>query len=249
MVSRVYTHARLMEASEARVEMAAAFDSPADTLVASPYSGTPRKPIAAGKRSMIASCAGVSGQTHLDSQVMALRSTALSLLHRKAIFDYLRYREITGRKRHRFFTVFYGSRDYVNAVLAEHGNYVRCSSSYLWHAVPGRTPDGGLRPGRAAADLRAVVCGVLPCVLRRGRSPRARTRSSRAALMEELKPLLVQPARRGSPGHSADATEPVQALGGKCRSARRPGTRRSCVYSSPCRTRVKLIATRRRPSA
>jgi hypothetical protein len=27
--------------------------------------------------------------------------------------------------------VFYGSRDYVNAVLAEHGNYVRCSSSYL----------------------------------------------------------------------------------------------------------------------
>jgi len=60
----------------------------------------------------------VSGQTHLDSQVIALRSTALSLLHRKAIFDYLRYREITGRKRHRFFTVFYGSRDYVNAVLS-----------------------------------------------------------------------------------------------------------------------------------
>src|SRR5882672_9477409 len=130
MVSRVYTHARLMEASEARVEMAATFDSPADTLVASHILGHPqayRRWEAEHDRLM----RSVSGQTHLDSQVMALRSTALSLLHRKAIFDYLRYREITGRKRHRFFTVFYGSRDYVNAVLAEHGNYVRCSSSYL----------------------------------------------------------------------------------------------------------------------
>jgi hypothetical protein len=130
MVTHAYKHTRLMEASEARVEMAAAFDSPTDTLVASRILGHPQ-----AYRRWEAEHDGlmrcVSGQTHVDSQVMALRSTALSLVHRKARFDYLRCRQITGRKRHRFFTVFYSSRDYLNAVLAEHGNYVRCSSSYL----------------------------------------------------------------------------------------------------------------------
>jgi hypothetical protein len=130
MVTHAYEHARLMQESEARVEMATVFDSPADTLVASRILGDPqayRRWEAEHDRLMYS----VSGQTRLDSQVMALRFIALSLVHRKAMFDYLRHREITGRKRHRFFRVFYGSHDYVNAVLAEHGNYVRCSSSYL----------------------------------------------------------------------------------------------------------------------
>jgi len=60
-----------------------------------------------------------------------LRSTAFGLVHRKAIFEYLRDRQLTRTKRHRLFSLFYGIRDYTNAVIAEHGNYVRCSSSYL----------------------------------------------------------------------------------------------------------------------
>lgn len=130
MLNHAYRHARFMEESEARMEMAAVFDSPADTLVASRILGHPhayRRWEAEHDRLM----RSVSGRTHLDEQVVALRSTALSLVHRKAMFDYLRYREITARKRRRFFAVFYGSRDYYNAVLSEHGKYVRCSSSYL----------------------------------------------------------------------------------------------------------------------
>jgi hypothetical protein len=130
MLNHAYKHARLMEESETRVEMAAVFDTPTDALVASRILGHPqayRRWEAEHDRLM----RGVSGQTHLDRQVTALRSAAVSLVHRRAMFEYLRLREITGRKRHRFFTLFYGSRDYVNAVLAEHGNYVRCSSSYL----------------------------------------------------------------------------------------------------------------------
>jgi len=189
MVSRVYTHARLMEASEARVEMAATFDSPADTLVASHILGHPqayRRWEAEHDRLM----RSVSGQTRLDSQVMALRSTALSLLHRKAIFDYLRYREITGRKRHRFFTVFYGSRDYVNAVLAEHGNYVRCSSSYLCtqylaeHLMEDYALEEPLQIYEQwyAEYFRAYCDGALA---------ESEEEKLTAALMEELKPLLV----------------------------------------------------------
>jgi len=87
-----------MEESEARLEMAAVFKSSADTLVASRILGHPQAYLrweAEHDRLM----RSVSGQTHLDSQVVALRSTTLALLHRKAIFDYLRCREITGEKR------------------------------------------------------------------------------------------------------------------------------------------------------
>src|SRR2546429_391175 len=119
-----------MEESEARVEMAARFDSPADALVADRILKNPdayRRWEAEHNRLMRA----VSEQMRLPRQVVALRSTAFALVHRKAIFEYLRDRQTTGVRRHRVFALFYGIRDYSNAVLAEHGNYVRCSWSYL----------------------------------------------------------------------------------------------------------------------
>jgi len=73
----------------------------------------------------------VSGQQRLDRQVTALRSTLFGLVHRRALFEYLRERQIAGRKRHRLLSLFYGCRDYTNAVLTEHGKYVRYSSSYI----------------------------------------------------------------------------------------------------------------------
>jgi hypothetical protein len=127
---RAYKHARLMEESEARVEMAARFDSPADMLVARGILEHPdvyRRWAAEHDRLMRA----VSEQARLARQVVALRSTAFALVHRKAMFEYLRDRQLTGPRRHRLFAIFYGFQDYTNAVLAEHGNYVRCSSSYL----------------------------------------------------------------------------------------------------------------------
>jgi hypothetical protein len=130
MPVHVYKHSRLMEESEARVEMTACFDSPIDVLVASRILERPdafRRWEAEHDRLMRA----VSEQARLARQVVALRSTAFGLIHRKAIFEYLRDRQLNGARRHRLFALFYGIRDYTNAVLAEHGNYVRCSSSYL----------------------------------------------------------------------------------------------------------------------
>ena len=130
MVVRAYKHARLMEESEARVGMAACFDSPVDMLVASRLLEHPdlyRRWEAEHDRLMRA----VSEPARLARQVVALRSTAFALVHRKATFEYLRDRQITGVRRRRLFAFFCGFRDYTNAVLAEHGNYVRCSSSYL----------------------------------------------------------------------------------------------------------------------
>jgi hypothetical protein len=118
-----------MRESESRVELTAHLQSPAD-VVASRILKHPdayRHWEAEHDRLMRA----VSAQARLARQVTVLRSTAFALVHRRAMFEYLRDRHLTGSKRRRLFALFYGCRDYTNAVLAEHGNYVRCSSSYL----------------------------------------------------------------------------------------------------------------------
>jgi hypothetical protein len=119
-----------MEESEARVEMSAGYDTPADMLVASRILDHPeayRRWESEHNRLM----RSVSEQGRIENQIVALRTTVFGLVHRKALFDYLRERHVSGARRRRLFLVFYGLRDYSNAVLAEHGNYVRCSSSYL----------------------------------------------------------------------------------------------------------------------
>ncbi len=119
-----------MDESEARVEMAGCFESEADRLVASRILEHPdayRRWEAEHAQLLRA----VSAQAQLSRQVVVLRSAACALVHRKALFEYLRDCQVTGARRHRLFGLFYGFRDYTNAVLAEHGKYVRCSSSYL----------------------------------------------------------------------------------------------------------------------
>ncbi len=129
MLVHAYKHARLMAESESRVEMAAYSQAPAD-VIASRVLERPdayRRWESEHARLMRT----VSEQMRLASQVVALRSAAFSLVHRRAMFEYLKNRQLNRTKRRRLFALFYGCRDYTNAVLAEHGNYMRCSSSFL----------------------------------------------------------------------------------------------------------------------
>jgi hypothetical protein len=177
-----------MEESEARVEMAVVYDTPADELISTRLLGHPqayRRWEAEHNHLM----RRVSGHSHLDQQIQALRTTALTLVHRKAIFEYLRGRELTRRMRHRLFSVFYGARDYVNAVLFEHGNYIRCSSSYLCtqylaeHLMEDSALDEPLLIYEQwyAEYFRAFCDGALA---------ETETEKLAAAPMEALKPLL-----------------------------------------------------------
>jgi len=130
MLQTAYKHTRLMEASEARVEMAATLQSPDDALVANRVLACPvtfRNWVAGHDRLMH----GVSDQSQFNRQVRALRETAFRLVHRRALFEYLRAHQVNGARRHRLFQLFYGCRHYSDAVLAEHTRYVRSSSSYL----------------------------------------------------------------------------------------------------------------------
>jgi hypothetical protein len=73
----------------------------------------------------------VSEQAKLDRQMLALRHATFGLIHRKALFGYLRDQHVVGARRQRLLALFYGPRDYSTSVIAEHGNYLRSNSSCL----------------------------------------------------------------------------------------------------------------------
>jgi len=119
-----------MSESESRVEMTANSSAPADILVAQRILDRPVE-FTRWEAHHDHLMRAVSSRGRLTQQMVALRATALTLVHRKALFEYLGQRQVTGAKRKKLLGVFYGCADYTNAVLFEHGNYVRASSSYL----------------------------------------------------------------------------------------------------------------------
>lgn len=62
-------------------------------------------------------------------QLRQLRETNFSLLHRQALFDYLRGAQTTGRDRAILFQAFYGPTDYRRAVIIEHKRYLQSNCS------------------------------------------------------------------------------------------------------------------------
>ncbi|MBS0367001.1 MAG: hypothetical protein JSR67_14385 [Proteobacteria bacterium] len=187
MYVRAYTHARLMDESEWCVEMAAGSPLPED-LVASRVLDNPeayRRWTGEHNRLMRA----VSAEARIDRQVVQLRTTAMNLVHSKALFEYLQERGLEGHKRQRLFELFFGCRDYRNAVLIAHANYLRSSSSHLCtqHLAAHLMHDGAaaeplaLYAERYADYFRAFCDGEL-----------AETDEERtlAAPLDALRPLL-----------------------------------------------------------
>jgi hypothetical protein len=119
-----------MEESESRIEMAATSQSAADLLVAARILDSPVE-FTRWEAHHDQLMRPVSAQARLTEQMVALRTTAVTLVHRRALFVYLRERQIAESKRRKLFGVFHTCSGYTDAVLAEHANYVRCSSSYL----------------------------------------------------------------------------------------------------------------------
>jgi hypothetical protein len=74
---------------------------------------------------------GVAAEPGGQGQATALRRACFGLIHRKAMFDYLRVNRVTGRDRHAVFSLVFGDHDYVSAVIRENGNYLRSSASFM----------------------------------------------------------------------------------------------------------------------
>ncbi len=125
------SHLRLMEESEARIADLARDGSPAQVLVARRILDDTRlyqRWEAEHDRIM----RSVAGEARGLRQATALRRASFGLIHRKAMFEYLRQQKIAGRDRHAVFALVYGEQhDYALTVIHEHSNFLRSASSLL----------------------------------------------------------------------------------------------------------------------
>jgi len=130
MAIQGYKHSRLMEESESCLAAAARAGPADDRAIASQIIEQPSAyRVWESEHDRILH--SVSAHVRLASQMGALRSATFALIHRQALFEYIRDRSVCGSKRHRLFSLFYSNRDFANAVVAEHASFLRCSSSRI----------------------------------------------------------------------------------------------------------------------
>jgi hypothetical protein len=65
------------------------------------------------------------------TQAALLKKATFRLIHRKALFEYLRDGRIRGNVRRRIILSFHPTQDYTRSVIAEHGLYLRKACSFL----------------------------------------------------------------------------------------------------------------------
>ena len=123
------SQARLMEESELCIAEAARSGTPAQMLVATRLMSQPQA-YRRWESEHSQLMRRISSNVFLHRQVIVLRSTALKLLHRKSVFEYLQERQLTRTQRHRLMAMFHSLKDYSASLIAEHGNYLRGASSY-----------------------------------------------------------------------------------------------------------------------
>jgi hypothetical protein len=64
-------------------------------------------------------------------QVQEVKRMAISMIHRKAPFEYLRDKRVFGAARQRFFHEMYGQHPFAKLVVTEHRNYLAAGASYI----------------------------------------------------------------------------------------------------------------------
>jgi len=65
------------------------------------------------------------------TQAALLKKATFRLIHRKALFEYLRDQRVRGNDRQRIVLAFHPSKDYTRSVIAEHEVYLRKACSFL----------------------------------------------------------------------------------------------------------------------
>jgi hypothetical protein len=73
----------------------------------------------------------VANPSFRRTQAALLKKASFRLIHRKALFEYLRDARIRGTVRRRIIVSFHPAQDYTRSVIAEHGLYLRKACSFL----------------------------------------------------------------------------------------------------------------------
>jgi hypothetical protein len=167
MLRHTISHARLMRVSTDRVQTALSSSDINEQLVArrileNPSVWSQWEKEHSGLMRQLANC-GVR-----RAQVAALKHANFRLLHGKALFQHLRRNLVRGSERARVLEYFRPGRNYPNAVVAEHGVYLRKACSYLCTSHLGTDVvedpmflDPMQRYEELYAEYFSLYCGVL----------------------------------------------------------------------------------------
>jgi len=73
----------------------------------------------------------VAEHSRKKQQIVALRNAKVQLVHRRALFRYLRAHDLHDDKRRQLFRIFHATLDYQDAILVEHRHYMLAVSSRI----------------------------------------------------------------------------------------------------------------------
>ena len=124
------TLSTLMDASESRLGMAARHGTAREQLVASRLRDNPRDYRRWELEHSLLMDRVLKGPRQA-LQSRALLSVSFSLLHRKALFEFLSHHKLRGWQRRKLISHFHSSQSYTQAMVAEHGTYLRSAASLI----------------------------------------------------------------------------------------------------------------------
>ncbi|MEA3142123.1 MAG: hypothetical protein QOK23_4292 [Gammaproteobacteria bacterium] len=184
-------HKRLMRESGDRVHSALYSADPNEQLVASRLLESPSA-FSAWEGEHSGLMLEVANPSFRRTQAALLKKATFRLIHRKALFEYLRDARIRGSMRQRIIVSFHPTQDYTRSIIAEHGLYLRKACSFLCTSHVGgnvvRDP-GFFDPMRCYHELYAEYFQIF-CSTHFG------TDSADTEPQAELLPLLKQQLER-----------------------------------------------------
>lgn len=120
----------LMQASEQRLGAAARSTAAREQLIAARITDSPRD-FGLWETYHIGLMRRIVGAGDAGAQKDQLLSASLTLIHRKALFEYLQHRHLHGQRRLELLRHFSSNTDYTTSVIREHGRYLRSAASYM----------------------------------------------------------------------------------------------------------------------
>jgi hypothetical protein len=121
---------RLMRESTDRVHSALYSANPNEQLVATRLLESP-KAFDTWENEHSGLMLEVANPSFKRTQAALLKKATIRLIHRKALFEYLRDEQIRGDVRRRIIAHFHPTQDYTRSVISEHGLYLRKACSFL----------------------------------------------------------------------------------------------------------------------
>lgn len=127
---RRLSHERLMDASHDCLKQASASVHPEVKIVATRLMESPVA-YESWENEHSGLMRNIAAERLPAAQRESMLSASFNLIHRKALFEYLRERQLRGAPREALIQHFFPQRDFVDSMRVEHMQYIRSTASYL----------------------------------------------------------------------------------------------------------------------